>query len=129
MEPIDQPFRPKWDFYVVWTFFAVVILWLTHQGEKDTVWYCYCAILILSSLFATIVLYGPVLLARQIIRSGSRGWFVVRVLVSTLLAVVVFCFILLVTGHANNGSQWWSGLAIAVAMTYLHWRLRNKPPA
>src|ERR1051325_1917197 len=114
-------------FYIVWALFGVGTIWLTRTGAWDAGWIEYPAIVILLSLFSTIVFYGPVLLARQIIRSGSRGWFVLRVLVSTLLGVVLFCVILLVTGHANNHSQWWSGLVIATAMTYLHWRLGNGP--
>jgi len=120
MESIDQPFRPKLDFYIVWAFLGVATLWLTHQMKRDEGWVAYSAIVILVSLFSTIILYGPVLLSRQIIRSGSRGWFVLRVLISTLLGVILFCVILFVTGHANNNSQIWSGLVIAGAMTYLH---------
>jgi len=129
MEPIDQAFRPKWDFFIVWAFLGMATLWLTHEMERDEGWIAYCAIVIFVSLFSTIILYGPVLLARQIIRSGLRGWFVLRVFVSTLLGVILFCVILFVTGHANNNSQMWSGLVIAGAMTYLHWRLRDEPHA
>ena len=127
MEPIDQPFRPKLDFYIVWAFLAVAVFCLTYSMEKDEGWYAYAAILILLSLFATIILYGPVLLTRQIIRSGSRGWFVARVMVSILLGVIVFCGLLYLTGKANNNSAMWSGIIAATATTYLHWRLGNKP--
>jgi hypothetical protein len=126
MKPIDQPFRPKWDFFVAWTLLAVATFLLTRQMEKDQGWYSYSAILILLSLFATIIIYGPVLLAVLIVRSGSRGWFVARTLISILLGVGLFGFILFATGHANNNSQMWSGLVIAVTITYLHWRIDNR---
>jgi hypothetical protein len=126
MKPIDQPFRPKWDFFVAWAFLAVATFLLTSQMEKDQGWYSYSAILILLSLFATIIIYGPVLLAVLIVRSGSRGWFVARTFISVLLGVGLFCSVLFFTGHGNNSSQMWSGLVIAVAITYLHWRIGNR---
>jgi hypothetical protein len=128
MQPIDQPFRPTWDFCVAWVLLALATFAMTHQMIADETWYAYCAILILLSLFATIILYGPVLLARQIIRSGSRGWFVARVLVSVLLAAVLFAAIMFYTGHGDHAS-WWSGSAGFIAIAYLHWRLRDEPHA
>jgi hypothetical protein len=113
----------------VWALFGLGTLWLTRGMQRDEGWFAYPAIVILVSLFSTIILYGPVLLARQIIRSGSRGWFVLRVLISTFLGLALFCAILFFTGHGNNSSEMWSGLAIAGAMTYLHWRLRDDPHA
>jgi hypothetical protein len=89
MQPIDRPFRPTLDFCVAWALLAVATFAITRQMLSDQSWYSYCAILILLSLFATIILYGPVLLARQIIRSGSRGWFVFRVFLSIVFAAVL----------------------------------------
>jgi len=126
MKPIDQPFKPKWDFYVAWALLAVGTLWLTRGMQKDEGWVAYPALVIVLSLFSTIILYGPVLLARQIIRSGSRGWFVLRVLISTLLGAVLFAAAMYFTGHGDH-SSWWSGTAAFVAITYLHWRLRDAP--
>ena len=91
--------------------------------EKDQGWLSYTALVIVVSLFSTLVLYGPVLLVRQVIHSGTRGWFVLRVLFSTLLGATLFCAILFFTGHMNNSI--YAGLLSFVATMYLHWRLRN----
>ena len=128
MQPIDRPFRFTWDFCIVWSFLAVVTLLVTHRSELAEIRLSYFAILILLPFFATFVLYGPVLLARQIIRSGSRGWFAARVLVSILLAAVLFAAIMFFTGHGDHAS-WWSGGAAFVAIAYLHWRWRDEPHA
>jgi hypothetical protein len=127
-EAIDQAFRPKADFFVAWALLAVPTFLLTRSMETEQSWYSYGAILILFSLFATIILYGPVLLARQIIRSGTRGWFVVRVFVSTLLAVVLFAAMMYLTGHGAHGGSYAFAISFA-ASAYLHWRLRNEPRA
>jgi hypothetical protein len=128
MEPIDQPFRPRADFFVVWVILAVPTFLLTRGMKTDQGWFSYGAILILLSLFATIILYGPVLLARQIIRSGSRGWFVARVFVSTLLAAVLFAAILYFTGHGEHAASYSFAVSF-IASAYFHWKLRNEPHA
>jgi hypothetical protein len=68
-------------------------------------------------------LYGPVILARQIIRSGSHGWFVARVFVSVLLVTVMFFGVLYISGHGKDVSGIWGGVAAFAAITYLHWKL------
>jgi len=128
MQPIDRPFRPSWDFFVAWSLLALPTFLMTRQMLSDQPWYSYCALVLVVSLFATIILYGPVLLARLIIRSGSRGWFVARVLISVLLATLLFAAVLVFTGRGDHAS-WWSGTASFVAIAYLHWRLRDKPHA
>jgi hypothetical protein len=125
MQPIDRRFRFTWDFCIVWAFLTAVVFLLTRRSELAEVRLSYFAILILLPFFGTFVLYGPVLLARQIIHSGSRGWFVARVLFSVLLAAVVFAAVLFYTGHADDAS-WWGGTASFVAIVYLHWRLTGR---
>jgi hypothetical protein len=128
MQPIDRPFRPCWDFFVAWSLLALATFWMIRRMASDQPWYAFCALIVVLSLFATIILYGPVLLARQIVRSGSRGRFVARVLVSMLLAAVLFAAVLLFTGHGDH-PPWWTGAATCVAIIYLHWRLRDEPHA
>jgi len=128
MEPIDQPFRPRVDFFVAWALLAVPTFLLTRGMEVEQSWYSYGAILILLSLFATLVLYGPVLLARQIIRSGSRGWFVARVFVSTLLAAILFAAVMYFTGHGAHAASYAFAVSF-IASAYFHWRLRDEPNA
>jgi hypothetical protein len=123
-QAIDRPFRFTLDFLVVWVLLAFPAFFLIHGGDIGP-WYSQAAALILLPLFATFVLYGPVLLARQIIRSGSRGWFVLRVLLSILLGAVLFAAVVLFTGHGDHAARW-TGTATFVAIVYLHWRLRDE---
>ena len=97
----DRPFRPAREFFIVWAFLAAVMFPLTRQSELAELPMAYCAELILIPLFATFILYGPVL-ARQILRSGSRGWFVASVFVSVLLAAGLFAAIMFCTGQGGH---------------------------
>ena len=81
MQAIDRPFRFTWDFCVVWACLAVPAFFLMRQHDVGP-WYSEGAFLILVPLFASFVLYGPVLLVHQVIRSGARGWFVARIFLS-----------------------------------------------
>jgi len=86
-------------------------------------WYSYCGCIILVSLFATFVLYGPVLLSRQIVRSGTHGWFVLRVLISILLVGVLLFVGLLVSGfYSRSNARILAFFFVAAATVYLHWR-------
>src|SRR5258708_4366532 len=90
MQPVDRPFRFTLDFVVVWGLLAVPSFCLIRSADVGP-WYSEIAVLILLSLFATFVLYGPVLLTRQIFRSGSRGGFIAGVFLSVLgFAVLLF---------------------------------------
>jgi hypothetical protein len=124
MQPIDRPFRFTVDFAVVWVVLAVPGYLLISRTDIGP-WYSQAAALVLLPLFAAFVLYGPVLLARQIIRSGARGWFVLRVLVSVVLMAVFLAAVLFFTGHGEHAA-YWTGTASFVATVYLHWRLRDE---
>ena len=122
MEPIDQQFRFSLDFCFVWLLFVVPsYLLLRHSDMWSARWDDYIVLLFLS-LFFTFVVYGPVLLVRQIIRSGSRGWFVTRVLVSILLVTILFFVGLYISGHGENVSSLWAFIVAGAANFYLHWR-------
>ncbi len=129
MNEIDRPFRFTWDFCLVWTVLAVITAVLTRHGhfaEWYVTWYARVALIIVCSLFATFVLYGPVLLARQVIHSGLRGWFVLRVLISTLLALGLLSGILLATGIGNQfGGHLWGGIFAFGTTFYLNWRINT----
>ena len=124
MHAVDRPFRFTLDFVVVWALLGVPSFFLIRHADIG-LWYSKAAALVLLPLFAAFVLYGPVLLARQIIRSGTRGWFVLRVLLSILLGAVLFAVVLLFTGHGEHAG-YWSGTAACAATVYLHWRLRDE---
>ncbi|SRR5258708_2316789 len=123
MQPIDRPFRFTWDFGVVWALLVVPAFVLTHRSELRP-WYSCCGLLILLPLFAAFALYGPVLLARQLIRSGSRGWFVARVFFSVIVAATLLFGGLYISGfYTRDGAGILAFLFVAAATVYLNWRL------
>jgi hypothetical protein len=124
MQPIDRPFRLTLDFVVAWALLAVPAFFLVRHADVGP-WYSQAAALILLPLFATFVIYGPVLLARQIIRSRSRGLIVARVLLSILMFAVCFFAGLWLSGYYTEGRAQILAFAFSsLAITYLHWRLR-----
>jgi hypothetical protein len=128
MEPIDKPFRFTWDFCVVWAFLVVPTFLLTHNLDLGP-WYSYGGILILLPLFATFVLYGPILVARQAVRSGTHGRLVFRSLISIILAAVLLFFGLLGSGfYSRSNARIIAFLFIIAAIVYLHWRTDEREP-
>ena len=129
MQPIDRPFRFTLDFCVVWALLAIPTFFLVRGADVGP-WYSRIAALVLLPLFASFVLYGPVLLARQIIRSGSHGRFVARVLLSILIfAVLVFGGLWLSGTYTETRARILAFGVSAFATAYLHWRLRREPSA
>jgi len=126
MQAIDRPFRFTWDFCVVWALLVVPVFFLTRSRDIGP-WYSQAALLILAPLFATFVLYGPVLLVRQVIRSGSRGSFVARVFASIVLAaVLLFGGLFLSGGYTESGARILAFVFTAAAIVYLSWRLERR---
>lgn len=126
MEPIDRPFRFSWDFCLVWAFLVVPTFVLTHGLDLGP-WYSYGGILILLSLFATLALYGPVLVARQVVRSGAHGALVLRALISIILTAILLFVALYVTGFYSQGSaRILAFVFVAIAIVYLHWRTDDR---
>lgn len=126
MEPIDRPFRFTWDFCIVWLALAVPTFFLARQWDTLDAMWSRCIITVLLSLLATFYIYGPVLLMRQIIPSGSRGWFVARVAVTIILASALFLFSLHIFGHGQRISPVWPIVISAAASLYLHWRIDKR---
>jgi hypothetical protein len=125
MQSIDRPFRFTWDFCVVWALLLVPVFFLTRSHNIGP-WYSEAALLILAPMFATFVLYGPVLLAQQMIRSGSRGRFVFRVFLSILLAAILLFGGLLLSGvYTESRARILGFVFTAVATVYLSWRLER----
>ena len=122
MEPIDKPFRFTFDFCVVWLMLAVPAFFLARKWDTlHAVWSC-CILTLLLSLLATFCIYGPVLLVRQIIRSGSRGWFVIRVAITIVLAIALLFFGFSIIGHGRDIPGPLIFIVSGVAIFYLHWR-------
>jgi hypothetical protein len=122
MEPIDRPFRSTRDFCIVWIMLAVPVFFLARKWDSLNAVWSTCILTVLLSLFATFFIYGPVLLRRQIIRSGSRGWFVVRVAITIVLVVALFLFGFSILGHSGDIPFWLVAIVSTVATFYLHWR-------
>jgi hypothetical protein len=122
MEPIDRPFRFTWDFFVVWIMLAIPVFFVARKWDTLNAVWSTCILTVLLSLFAIFFIYGPVLLMRQIIRSGSRGWFVVRVAITIVLVVALFLFSFSILGHGGDIPFWLVAIASAGATFYLHWR-------
>jgi len=128
MEPIDRPFRLTWDFCIVWALLAAATFLLTRRTDFNNPWYSYAAFLILLPLFATFVLYGPVLLARQIIRSGSRGRFIAQMLLALFLAAVMLFGALYFSGYYTESRAWLLVYLIwPLATVFLSWRMGRRP--
>lgn len=122
MQTIDRPFRFTSDFCVVWALLVVPTFLLTHRSDFGP-WYSYAGILILLPLFAAFVLYGPVLLVRQVIRSGSRGWFVARMFLAILLvAVLLFGGLFLSGFYTESRARILAFVFAAAATMFLSWR-------
>ena len=108
----------------MWALLVVPAFVLTHRSDLGP-WYSYCGVLILLPLFATFALYGPVLLARQIIRAGSRGWFVARVFFSVIVVAALLFGGLYISGFYTRGDAGiLAFLFTAAATVYLNWRLK-----
>jgi hypothetical protein len=126
MEPIDKPFRFTWDFCVVWALLIVPAFLLAYRLGLGP-WYSLCAFTIVVPFIATFFIYGPVLLVRQVIRSGSHGWFVFRVLLSIVLVAALLLVGLYFSGfYTEWRARLLAGIFMAAATVYLSWRTGKK---
>ena len=66
------------------------------------------------------------LLVRQIMRSGPRGWFVARIIVSIVLVVAVFVSAIHYLKPGENIPVLSVLVVAGVASAYLHWRIDGK---
>ena len=125
IQTIDRPFRFTPDFCVVWALLLVPTFFLTRSGDFGP-WYSEAALLILAPLFATFLLYGPVLLMRQVIHSGARGRFVARLLLSIIFTAALLVGHLLVSGfYTEARGHIFAFVFTAIATAYLSWKLER----
>jgi hypothetical protein len=125
MQPIDRSFRFTVDFCVVWALLAVPVFILTRRSDWGP-WYSFAGILILLPLFATFALYGPILLMRQVISSGSRGRFVLQTFLSIVLVAALLLVGLYFSGYySEDRARMLAFLFTAMATAYLNWRLEK----
>jgi hypothetical protein len=99
MEEIDKPFRPRWDFILVWAILAISIFIYRDKFNDGLPWYSVMAFVIVVPFILTFFVYGPMLLVRQVIKSGSRGRFVLADFFLLLGPAIVICGVLLITGY------------------------------
>ncbi len=118
MEPIDRPFRFTLDFVVAWALLALPAAILVMTGRWDFgPWYSEVAFMVIGPLTATFFIYGPVLLIRQVSRSGPRGWFVFRVFVTGALAAGILLAGLYFSGYYTEGRARLVGCLLGAVLT------------
>lgn len=107
----------------MWALVLVATLYLLPQRKGQNAFEHYGLALIVA-LFATFLLYGPVLLVRQILASGSRGWFVARLFVSVVVtAAILLAGLYLFGGYTASTAQLFAFVFTAAATVYLQSRL------
>lgn len=126
MQEIDRPFRFTWEFVGIWTLLAIPATWLVASA-KIRPWYSAIALAILVALFSTFVIYGPVLLWRQVIHSGTRGRLALRTLLSLICVGTVLFVGLLLSGFYTEGrAQILGFLFSGLATAYLNWKMEKR---
>jgi hypothetical protein len=127
MEPIDRPFRFTWDFCVVWALLTIPAFLLYREWKTDDATWARCASVILLSLFMTFVFYGPILLVRQILRSGSRGWAVARALISAVFIAALFSSgLYYFKVYSGTVALVWTPIITLIVSFYFHWRIDER---
>ena len=125
METIDRPFRFTRAFCLIWALLSLPAFMLTGSAKLGP-WYSDLGITIVVSLIATFILYGPVLLVRQMVRSGSRGRFIARVFLPAFLAGVLLIGGLSFWGFYPESTARVLALSLVVAATgYLSWSVKR----
>lgn len=121
---VDRPFRFTWNFCVVWLVLFAVTLY-SLPASKGAHAYEHPLASALVSLFATFLIYGPVLLVRQILRSGSRGWFIARIFVSVLLVLLLAAGVFYFIPYTPDRGHIFAFIAGGGSVVFLQWRLER----
>jgi cation transport ATPase len=121
MKPIDAQFRPKIDFFVAWFMIALAAVTFARPWNDGLPWYSTVAWILVVPFILTFFIYGPILLMRQVIRSGSRGWFVLRTFVSiSLVAALILGVVFIISGKKSSDAGHIAAVALVYAsITYL----------
>ena len=108
MSEIDQPFRPRKDFFVAWFVIAVGAVAYSRPWTFDLPWFSKVAFVLIVPLALTFFIYGPIMLMRQIASSGTRGWFVLRVFLSITVGIASILGVAYLIGgeSAISGHPW-----------------------
>src|SRR5260221_6159303 len=100
MMQIDKPFRISRRFALVWTCLAGAVGLVVFRRYHGAI-YEKVSVTLLGSLYATFCLYGPILLARQVFKSGGRGWFVLQIAVTIVFGLALVFAAFAITNHGN----------------------------
>lgn len=93
----------------------------------DLPWYSRVAGILVVPFILTFFVYAPVLFLRQVIRSGSRGCFVLRTFLSIVAVAGLLLGGMLLSGDYNpDKARLVAGVFTAGAIVYLNWRLETK---
>lgn len=91
MDDIDQPYRVSLAFKIVWGMLAGIGIWWGLE-RTDGTWYEIVVLVPVVSFLATILVFGPITLCRQIRRSGGRGLLVAGILLGFLVLSILTFF-------------------------------------
>jgi hypothetical protein len=132
MEEIDRPFRPQWDFLVVWAFLTLgaVLYQVIYHGryiDEGDPWWSKIAFLIVVPLIATFFVYGPILFIRQIVRSGARGRFVFRAWLTVCVSIAIAAAVLYWSGIYSDFGPFYMGIVLWIGL--FHFLIRPTPSA
>jgi hypothetical protein len=105
MDEIDKPFRPKWDFFLVWAVLTVPAFVFRDRLNSGLPWYSVLSFVVMGPFLLTLFGYGPILLSRQIIKSGARGRYVAWHFVFIFVPTILVCGILLLTNHSDAAQK------------------------
>ena len=123
MKPIDQQFRPKKDFLVAWFLIAVAMIAFARPWGFDEPWYSTVAWILVVPFIGTFFIYGPVMLVRQVVRSGSHGWLVLQTFLSVVLGMALILVVIHFAGLETSSVGSLVPLVLpAVAIIYLNLR-------
>jgi hypothetical protein len=128
MSEIDNPFKPKGDFFLCWFLLLVPTCFLLEKYDFASEWYSRLALAIGASLLFVFLLYGPVLLFKQVKSSGTRGVLVFHAFLSSL-GLVAIAVIIIYSMDLQSRNETWARLTIlgtsAIANFYLIWKARR----
>ena len=125
MMDIDKPFRITPRFAVVWVCLAVAVGFLAFR-HYDGAAYEKVAVTIVGSLYATFCLYGPILLARQVVKSGGRGWFVFQVAMTVVLGAGLLFAVVAFANHGEVSSGVVGLITLFISLNLNEWLRRGQ---
>lgn len=127
MNPIDQEFRPKRDFFVAWFLIAIAAVIIGRPWSFDLPWFSKVAWILAVPFILTFFIYGPVLLVREFIHSGTRGWLVFKTFLAVILGAGLILGVLHLAGLQGSAfGQMVKAGVTAIAIIVLDARIERR---